>query len=107
MIRRPVSQIGWSIGHYYEKLVVELGLEGAKLVATPCVKHEMEHISRDRPLSPGKFSHFRGITALANYLSLDGPDCQFSAKEVCRIMAQPTELGVQDAKRLARYFIGH
>ena len=73
---------------HYEKLVAELGLEGAKAVATPYVKHEMEHISRDKPLSSDKFNHFRGLAARANYLSSDRPDFQFAAKEVCRFMAQ-------------------
>ena len=86
----------------YEKLVNELSLNGAKAVTTPCVRHTIEEVNKDLALEATRITHFRGLSARANYLSADRPDCQYAAKEVCRWTASPTELGVQDVKRLAR-----
>ena len=44
--------------------------------------------------------------ARANYLAADRPDLQYSAKEMCRFMQEPTELGVTALKRLTRYLVG-
>ena len=84
-----------------ERLIRELGLEGAKPVATPGVKASHEQIETDVPIDPDKVSHFRGLAARCNYLSQDRPDCQFSAKEICRFMSDPTKLGVEALKRLS------
>ena len=88
-----------------ERLVRELGLEGAKPVATPGVKASHEQIETDAPIDPDQVSHFRGLAARCNYLSQDRPDCQFSAKEICRFMSDPTKLGVEALKRLGRYLV--
>ena len=90
----------------HEKLVSELGLEGAKAVVTPVVRPTQEAICRDVLLDAGKMTHFRGLAARSNYLAADRPDCAYAAKEVCRWMSAPTELGLQGLKRLARYLVG-
>ena len=57
----------------HEKLVQELGLEGAKAVATPCVKPTMGQIREDVPLAANKLSHFRALAAGAITWRLTGP----------------------------------
>ena len=42
-----------------EKLVRELGLEGAKGVTTPAVKATIEQIHKDQPIEEKKVTHFR------------------------------------------------
>ena len=51
-------------------------------------------------------TRFRALAARANYLAADRPDCQFAAKEVCRLMSAPTELSLKAVKRLGRYLEG-
>ena len=51
-------------------------------------------------------SLFRAIAARANYLAMDRPDAQYSAKGICRWMATPTEASVIALKRLGRYLVG-
>ena len=90
----------------HEKLIAELGLEGAKPVATTVVRSSASAIAEDKPLDTRKLTHFRGLAARSNYLAADRPDCAFAAKEVCRWMSSPTELGLQDLKRMARFLVG-
>lgn len=66
----------------------------------------MGAISTDQPLAQHKMTHFRGLAARCNYLAADRPGCAFAAKEICRRMSSPTELGLQVLKRLARYLVG-
>ena len=91
---------------HVEKLLLELGLAGSKPVSTPGIKASMEQHNSDEALHDSKVTHFRGLAARSNYLSADRPDCQFSAKEVCRFMAKPTKLSVEGLKRLGRYLCG-
>ena len=94
-----------------EKLIDELGLSAAegkspvKSLSTPAAKVTMAQVQTDKLLPWEKISHFRGLAARANYLAADRPDIQYAAKEVCRWMQSPTELGVSSLKRLARYLI--
>jgi len=94
-----------------EDFIKELGLETepgsapVKGVVTPCVKPTPEQLNSDKPLPAHKVGHFRGLAARANYLAADRPDIQYAAKEVCRWMAEPTELAVVALKRIARYLI--
>ena len=88
-----------------ERFIREFVIEGAKPVATPGVKASHEQIETDTPIDPDKVSHFRGLAARCNYLSQNRPDCQFSAKEICRFMSDPTKLGVEALKRLGRYLV--
>jgi len=89
-----------------EKLVRECGLEGANSTATPGLVPTAEQVAADEALEPKLHTAFRGSAARANYLSMDRPDCQFGAKEVCRKMAAPTELSWTALKRLCRYLVG-
>ena len=79
-----------------EKLIEELGLNGAKGLSTPAVKPSIGNIRGDKPLPDDKVTHFRALAARANYLSADRPECQFAAKEICRFMAAPTMLSADE-----------
>ena len=57
-----------------EKLVEELGLEGAKGVATPAVKPSMTAINSDKELPEQQSTHFRALAARGNYLFADRPE---------------------------------
>ena len=78
-------------------------MEGAKAVATPCVKPTMGQIREDVPLAANKLSHFRALAARCNYLAADRPDCIYAAKEICRFMSEPTKMSVEGLKRIGRY----
>ena len=41
------------------------------------------------------------------YLSLDRPDMMYSAKELCREFASPTQSSVRKLKHLVRYLVHH
>ena len=90
-----------------ERLILDLGLDGAKSVGTAGVKPTKESIAADQPLPEGKHTAFRAVAARGNYLAADRPDVQFATKEICRWMAQPTEAGAGALKRLGRYLEGH
>ena len=90
-----------------ERLVSDLGLDDTRRVGTPGVKQTFEMASRDKPLSEEKHTAFRAIAARGNYLGPDRPEMQFAAKEICRWMAAPSEMGVQALKRLGRYLDSH
>ena len=90
-----------------EKLIEELGLNGAKGFSTPAVKPSIGNIRSDKPLPEDKITHFRILAARANYLSADRPECQFAAKEICCFMAEPIMLSADALKRLGRYLLHH
>ena len=52
-------------------------------------------------------TRFRGLVARANVLAADRPDIVYSVKEICRIIAKPTEFALQALKRLGRYMNDH
>ena len=90
-----------------EKIVADLGLEGAKTVGTAGVKTDKAMLEKDGPLGEDKWTLYRSIAARCNYVAADRPDIQFASKELCRWMASPTLLGLQSLKRLGRYLEGH
>ena len=49
----------------HEKLLSELGLEGAKAVVTPVVRPTPEQVAHDVLLEQKKISHFRGLREAA------------------------------------------
>ena len=57
-------------------------------------------IPADPPLDPRLY---RSICARANFLSLDRPDIQFSVKECCRAMSNPTCQSWDSLKRVGRH----
>ena len=89
-----------------EKLVSECGMDGVNPVATPGVRMSSDQIENDKDLPAHLHTAFRGSAARANYLAADRLDCQFSAKEVCRWMAKPTEGSWAALKRMCRYLVG-
>ena len=91
---------------HLEKLFLELGLTGSKPVCTPGVKPSMDQPNADEAIPDNKVTHIRGLAARSIFLSADKPDCQFSAKDVCRFLAKPTKLSVERFKRLGRYLSG-
>ncbi len=86
-----------------EQIVVDLGLAGCRGVGTPGVKPTYEQIQSDEQLPEQKGKPYRAVAARMNYLAADRPEVQFAAKEICRWMANPTELGLVAMKRLGRY----
>jgi len=86
-----------------EKVIQELGLEGCKGVATPAVGHSFEEIRKDEPIDQSQMTNSRALAARCNHLSADRPECQFSAKEVCRFMSEPTKMSVEALKRIGKY----
>ena len=89
-----------------EKLLEETDLGGANSVATPGIKALAAQVLGDKPLPSNEHTRFRALSARANYLAADRPDCQFAAKEVCRWMSAPTELSMLAMKRLCRFLAG-
>ena len=89
---------------YLKDLLERLGLQEAKGVDTPGV-HESRNDDEQlqEPLPEHQVTMFRACAARCNFLSLDRPDIQFSAKEVSRGMARPTEGDLLRLKRLVRY----
>jgi len=91
-----------------ERLLEGLNLDnGCKSTATPGLKPVVEKLVDDKPLSSDAHTAFRALAARANYLAQDRIDLIFSAKEVCRFMASPTETSDAALKRLGRYLLGH
>ena len=92
-----------------EKLLRDLKLEGdgVKASASPGVNPTREQTDADAPLDSEKTTPYRAVSARGNYLSSDRPELQFAAKECCRWMAAPTELGLAGLKRLGRFVSAH
>ena len=88
-----------------EKLLEELDLggDGVKGVVTPGVKAHAHQVEGEQPLPERENTAFRALAARANYLAADRPDIIFAAKEICRLMAKPTDLAMAALKRLGRY----
>ena len=88
-----------------ERLLEELELEGegVKSVVTPGVKTLAHQVQSEVVLPEREHTRFRALAARANYLAADRPDVIFAAKEVCRLMSKPTDLGMAALKRLGRY----
>ena len=73
------------------KICDELGLgPGSKGLTSPAVRGTADEVVKEDPvLDEPEHTPFRGLAATANYLSQDRMDIQFSAKEICRGMANP------------------
>ena len=65
-----------------------------------------DQVAQEVSLGAEKASPYRAIVARANYFAADRPDCQFASKEVCRWMANPTDLSLRGVKRQGRYLKG-
>lgn len=60
----------------------------------------------DQPLPEDQAALYASLSARVNYLSLDRPDLQFSAKELMRRLSAPTVGSMRALKRMGRYLIG-
>ena len=90
-----------------EKLIESMGLDDqCRSVVTPGLKPTKEQLAEEKPLDLGEHTAYRGNGARSNYLGPDRPDIQYSAKEICRWMSAPTNLGQEALKRLARFVLG-
>ena len=63
-----------------EKLVFELGLEGAKSAVTPGIQVTRVHVEKDSGIDSSKISSFRASAACGNYLAADRFAVIYSAK---------------------------
>ncbi|MDA8583666.1 Ty1/Copia family ribonuclease HI [bacterium] len=102
---------GWEVEpdqRHADLIVQEPQLSGANGVTSP-----REHDSRDNgeelneELGPGDATMYIAIAAGANYLAADGPDIMYAVKELCRGMANPTNIYWHKLKRLGRYLVEH
>ena len=64
----------------------------------------LEFESKGEVLNQSEATLFRALAARANYLAMDRPECAYATKELCRFFATPTKTGVEQLKRLIRYF---
>ena len=87
-----------------EILIKALGLNDAKEVITPGITRPVdEYVNESKELDSETTTLYRACAARCNFLGLDRPDLQYSAKEVSRGMSKPTEDDMTMLKRLARY----
>ena len=90
-----------------ERLVEAMGLDdGCRSCVTPGLKPTAEQLQGEKDLDENEHTPYRGNGARCNYLGPDRPDIQFCAKEVCRWMAKPANLGQDALKRIARFLLG-
>ena len=73
---------------------------------TPGLKCTKEQIDAEKELQQHEHTPYRGNVAGFNFLGPDRPDIQYSAKEICRWMSSPTNLGQDALKRLCRFLVG-
>ena len=75
-----------------KRLTEELDLEGegVKGVVTPNVS--ARQASEEKDLLEREHTRCRGLAARANYLAAGCPDIIVAAKEICRLMAEPTDV---------------
>ena len=78
----------------------------AKRLGARKVKHFERVQGSGEVLSESEKTTFRALAARANYLSLDRPDIQYAAKELCRSFASPTRRDHTKLRRLVRYLLG-
>ena len=82
----------------------KVGLERGRPVDTPGVKHEDDQHGEDMTeMSKEEAKVYRGLAALANFMSQDRPDLSFASKELSKSMAGPRKKDMTGAKRLGRY----
>ena len=90
-----------------ERLIEAVGLDDScKSIVTPGLKATKEQIEAEVALDADEHTPYRGNGARGNYLGPDRPDIQYCAKEICRWMSAPTNLGQDALKRLCRYLLG-
>ena len=63
---------------------MKLDVDVVKSAPTPDATHSKEQLDSDKALEARKTSAHRALAASAFYLTSDGPDVQFPAKETSR-----------------------
>ena len=77
-----------------ELIIEQLGLENAKIAATPGTDGKEEaDVEGDVEFIGEEATNFRAVFARGNYLAMDRPNIQFSVKEICREMRRLVCLG--------------
>ncbi|CAK0798924.1 unnamed protein product, partial [Prorocentrum cordatum] len=92
-----------------ELLARDLGLEEAKSVDTPRVKHSESDVWKgadSRVLSSSEATLYRSCVMRASYLGQDRLDIQEAVKCLAQSMKSPNEFNLQEPKRLGRYVLG-
>ena len=90
-----------------ERLIESQGLDDScKSTVTPGLKATKEQLEAEAPLEPSAQTPYRANGARCNYIGPDRPDAQYAAKEVCRWMSAPTDVGLAALKRLVRFLLG-
>ena len=92
-----------------EIVIKQMELTHANSVTTPGnTEAEADAELRDKsPLLTGEeATQYRALAARLNYLALDRPDIQFSAKEISKYMATPRSMDWARIARVARYLVG-
>ena len=69
-------------------------------------RYEQKVDSSEALLGSTEARMFRGLAARLNYLAQDRPDLQYSAKEISRRMARPSQRDWALLKRAGRYLVG-
>ncbi len=87
-------------------IIKEVIPEGAKSVTTPGTDEGRGRREESPELTKQESSRYRGIAARLNYLALDRPDLQNTAKCISKHMARPREADWVMVKRVARYLVG-
>ena len=101
-----ITSEGWEVEadqRHGELIAQELGLDKAKGLSTPGIDEPLK--DDDEVLTDWRAGKYRSLAARANYLALDRADIQFSVKELCRSMSNPTEGSWRKLIRVAKYLI--
>ena len=80
--------------------------DSCKTLVTPGFKPTKEHMAEEKPLEGKLQTPYHADGARCNYVGLDRPDVQYAAKEICRWMSAPTDVGLAALKRLVRFLFG-
>ena len=105
-----ITEDGWELEadqRHGEYIVKALNLTEANPVTTPSEEERPWRQEEEaEKLDATGAAEYRSLAARANYLASDRPDIQFSVKEMCRSMSEPTVGDRRKLKRLARYLLG-
>ena len=98
-------------GKHAQVAIAQLGLEEAKVVATPMMREstsegdddDEKDSERGGLLGDDQARLFRSVIARLNYLASDRPDLQFAVRVCSSGMAKPHWKDLQRLKRIVRY----
>ena len=95
---------------HVQVLLDEWDMDKCKSVSSPGTADEKANLEikkmEETLLDAGVFKVFRRAAARINYMAQDRADLSFSAKEVSRGMANPTQGDLVRLKRVIRYLLG-